>query len=80
MACKAPHPVRMPSHLGHATSTHAKCALHPYYYARGVIMELATVLAESLKAIIEKVESGKRLAPEELMLLMLDLVYSEVRG
>ena len=40
---------------------------------------VASVLAEAAKVILEKVKSGKKLAPEELILLMMDLVYNEVR-
>ncbi len=40
---------------------------------------IAAVLAEASRAILEKVKSGKKLAPEEITILMIDLVYGELR-
>ena len=40
---------------------------------------LSTVLSQVSKKIIEKIEKGKRLSTEDLMLLYLDLVHKEMR-
>ena len=41
---------------------------------------LSTVLSQVSKRILEKIEKGKKLSTEDLMLLYLDLVHKEMRG